>query len=215
MVRRIGGRWPAILVARKAGGKACGRAEMRDGLLQRRTVLRSLLLGGALAVSGGLTAGRAKRCNCATSCSGGPWPKHTTLGSRPRSVWTERRFSRGFEQKKGGGCRSPGRWVMKWILASTSPAISTRSDSRKNMTCPSVWPGAWITRKPATSSPSRKTRATGCGGPAHKRWFKVGVRQGERRLAEGSGSSKRAAERAAATVALQLPDLIAQMQDSP
>jgi len=46
------------------------------------------------------------------------------------------------------------------------------------------------------------------GGPAHKRWFKVGVRQGERRLAEGSGRSKRAAERAAASLALQLPDLI-------
>jgi N-acetylmuramoyl-L-alanine amidase len=30
---------------------------MRDGLLQRRTILRSLLLGGALTVSGGLTAG--------------------------------------------------------------------------------------------------------------------------------------------------------------
>src|SRR6188768_2428244 len=46
------------------------------------------------------------------------------------------------------------------------------------------------------------------GGPAHKRWFKVGVRQGERRLAEGSGLTKRAAERAAAAEALQLPDLI-------
>ena len=49
------------------------------------------------------------------------------------------------------------------------------------------------------------------GGPAHKRWFKVGVRQGGRRLAEGSGRSKRAAERAAATVALKLPDLIAEV----
>src|SRR6478609_3087093 len=53
------------------------------------------------------------------------------------------------------------------------------------------------------------------GGPAHKRWFKVGVRQGERRLAEGSGSSKRAAERAAAASALQLPDLIAEMSGAP
>ncbi|HEX3777677.1 MAG TPA: ribonuclease III [Polyangiaceae bacterium] len=42
------------------------------------------------------------------------------------------------------------------------------------------------------------------GGPAHERWFKVGVRQGERRLAEGSGRSKRAAERAAASEALKL-----------
>ena len=46
------------------------------------------------------------------------------------------------------------------------------------------------------------------GGPAHQRWFKVGVCQGERRLAEGSGRSKRAAERAAASMALQLPDLL-------
>jgi len=46
------------------------------------------------------------------------------------------------------------------------------------------------------------------GGPAHRRWFKVGVRQGERRLAEGSGRSKRAAERAAASEALQRPDLL-------
>ncbi len=53
------------------------------------------------------------------------------------------------------------------------------------------------------------------GGPAHKRWFKVGVRQGERRLAEGSGRSKRAAERAAASVALQLPDLIREIVESP
>ena len=49
------------------------------------------------------------------------------------------------------------------------------------------------------------------GGPAHQRWFKVGVRQGDRRLAEGSGRSKRAAERAAATEALQRPDLLAEI----
>jgi ribonuclease-3 len=48
------------------------------------------------------------------------------------------------------------------------------------------------------------------GGPAHQRWFKVGVQQGERRLAEGSGRSKRAAERAAASEALQRPDLLAE-----
>ena len=53
------------------------------------------------------------------------------------------------------------------------------------------------------------------GGPAHQRWFKVGVCQGERRLAEGSGRSKRAAERAAASVALQLPDLIAENVEPP
>jgi ribonuclease-3 len=46
------------------------------------------------------------------------------------------------------------------------------------------------------------------GGPAHQRWFKVGVRQGERRLAEGSGRSKRAAERSAASEALQRADLL-------
>lgn len=48
------------------------------------------------------------------------------------------------------------------------------------------------------------------GGPAHQRWFKVSVRQGERRLAEGSGRSKRAAERAAASEALLRPDLLAE-----
>ena len=53
------------------------------------------------------------------------------------------------------------------------------------------------------------------GGPAHKRWFKVGVRQGDRRLAEGSGRSKRAAERAAASLALQLPDLIEGISEPP
>src|SRR3954452_7337054 len=58
MVRQIGGRWPAILVARKADGKACGRAEMREGTLQRRTILRGLLLGGAVA-AGGLYSGQA------------------------------------------------------------------------------------------------------------------------------------------------------------
>jgi ribonuclease III len=46
------------------------------------------------------------------------------------------------------------------------------------------------------------------GGPAHQRWFRVGVRQGDRQLAEGSGRSKRAAERAAASEALQRPDLL-------
>jgi ribonuclease-3 len=46
------------------------------------------------------------------------------------------------------------------------------------------------------------------GGPAHQRWFKVSVRHGERRLAEGSGRSKRAAERAAAAAALARTDLI-------
>jgi len=50
------------------------------------------------------------------------------------------------------------------------------------------------------------------GGPAHQRWFKVGVRQGARRLAEGSGRSKRAAERAAASEALQRTDLLAKVE---
>lgn len=45
------------------------------------------------------------------------------------------------------------------------------------------------------------------GGPAHQRWFKVAVIQGERRLAEGSGRSKRAAERVAAAAALKSLDL--------
>ncbi|HEY1533106.1 MAG TPA: putative dsRNA-binding protein, partial [Polyangiaceae bacterium] len=49
------------------------------------------------------------------------------------------------------------------------------------------------------------------GGPAHQRWFKVGVQHGERRLAEGSGRSKRAAERAAASEALQRPDLLVEV----
>jgi ribonuclease-3 len=39
-------------------------------------------------------------------------------------------------------------------------------------------------------------------GPAHQRWFRVGVCQGERLLGEGTGRSKRAAERAAAVTAL-------------
>jgi ribonuclease-3 len=53
------------------------------------------------------------------------------------------------------------------------------------------------------------------GGPAHQRWFKVGVSQGQRRLAEGSGRSKRAAERAAATEALQRPDLLGETAETP
>ncbi len=53
------------------------------------------------------------------------------------------------------------------------------------------------------------------GGPAHQRWFKVGVSQGQRRLAEGSGRSKRAAERAAATEALQRPDLLGEVTEVP
>ncbi len=53
------------------------------------------------------------------------------------------------------------------------------------------------------------------GGPAHERWFKVGVRHGARRLAEGSGRSKRAAERAAASEALKLPDLLSSEESSP
>ncbi len=53
------------------------------------------------------------------------------------------------------------------------------------------------------------------GGPAHQRWFKVGVSQGQRRLAEGSGRSKRAAERAAATEALQRPDLLGEIAEAP
>ena len=51
------------------------------------------------------------------------------------------------------------------------------------------------------------------GGPPHQRWFKVGVYQGERKLAEGAGRSKRIAERAAASVALDL--LIAASTPSP
>jgi len=53
------------------------------------------------------------------------------------------------------------------------------------------------------------------GGPAHERWFKVGVKQGGRQLAEGSGRSKRAAERAAASVALERPDLLIREEDAP
>lgn len=40
------------------------------------------------------------------------------------------------------------------------------------------------------------------GGPAHERWFHVEVSVGDRVLGRGAGSSKRAAERAAASVAL-------------
>ncbi len=40
-------------------------------------------------------------------------------------------------------------------------------------------------------------------GPPHERWFKVAVSAGERRLAEGVGRSKRAAERDAAARALE------------
>jgi ribonuclease-3 len=43
------------------------------------------------------------------------------------------------------------------------------------------------------------------GGPAHERWFRVRVRVGEHVLGEGLGRSKRAAERAAAEVALAGP----------
>jgi ribonuclease-3 len=43
------------------------------------------------------------------------------------------------------------------------------------------------------------------GGPAHDRWFRVEVRHQGRLLGEGRGKSKRAAERAAATVALTAP----------
>lgn len=46
------------------------------------------------------------------------------------------------------------------------------------------------------------------GGPAHERWFKVSVRHGDRTLGEGFGRSKRAAERAAAVLALE-SDLLA------
>ncbi len=53
------------------------------------------------------------------------------------------------------------------------------------------------------------------GGPAHQRWFRVGVMQGTRLLAEGTGRSKRAAERAAASAALERPDLLAQAAEAP
>ncbi len=53
------------------------------------------------------------------------------------------------------------------------------------------------------------------GGPAHQRWFRVGVIQGARPLAEGTGRSKRAAERAAATAALERPDLLDEPLDVP
>ena len=53
------------------------------------------------------------------------------------------------------------------------------------------------------------------GGPPHQRWFKVAVCQRDRRLAEGSGRSKRAAERAAATEALQRTDLHAPVAAEP
>jgi ribonuclease-3 len=44
-----------------------------------------------------------------------------------------------------------------------------------------------------------------CGGPAHERWFRVQVRVGSELVGEGVGRSKRAAERAAAEVALNNP----------
>ena len=40
------------------------------------------------------------------------------------------------------------------------------------------------------------------GGPAHERWFICGVRVGQALIAQGRGKSKRQAERAAATMAL-------------
>lgn len=52
------------------------------------------------------------------------------------------------------------------------------------------------------------------GGPAHERWFRVSVRQGDRLLGEGLGRSKRAAERAAAAEALESSDLSAESAGS-
>ena len=49
------------------------------------------------------------------------------------------------------------------------------------------------------------------GGPAHERWFRVQVRVGSELVGEGIGRSKRAAERAAAEVALINP-LIAALE---
>ena len=47
------------------------------------------------------------------------------------------------------------------------------------------------------------------GGPAHERWFRVRVRVGSELLGEGVGRSTRAAERAAAEIALTSPQITA------
>jgi ribonuclease III len=47
------------------------------------------------------------------------------------------------------------------------------------------------------------------GGPAHERWFRVQVRVGSEFVGEGVGRSKRAAERAAAEIALANPQIVA------
>lgn len=47
-------------------------------------------------------------------------------------------------------------------------------------------------------------RVVDSGGPAHDRWFEVGVSVSSREIARGRGRSKRQAEQAAAALALQL-----------
>src|SRR5919197_2702264 len=105
--------------------------------------------------------------SAAGSRSGGPWPKHTTAGSSAASLRMDSRLRAESSLKASGGACRPGLPVSGWRLKNTSPAISVRSDSRQRAMCPRVCPGVASTSKPATSSPSRRRRATGWGGPLH------------------------------------------------
>ena len=50
------------------------------------------------------------------------------------------------------------------MLLSTSPRISTPSDSRHRLMWPAEWPGVSRTAKPPTSSPSRREPVDGVAG---------------------------------------------------
>src|SRR5215217_1613024 len=106
-----------------------------------------------------------KSTNLRVSRSGAPWPNRTSLGSSWASLRADRRFSTGSAVKNAFGSRRPGRPVTTSMLLSTSPRISTRSDSRQYAMCPGEWPGTSSTLKPATSSPSRRWRSTWRAGP--------------------------------------------------
>ena len=71
-----------------------------------------------------------------------PWPKHASAGSQrgqpARGLAVARRVGREdvAAARAGRGCRS-----CTFMLLSTSPRISTRSDSRQKATWPREWPG--------------------------------------------------------------------------
>ena len=108
-------------------------------------------------------AGRARR-----RVSGSAWPGQAAAGSSAASLRIDARACSVSWLKAPCGTRGVALQARLRVerVEAVADVSARRSDSRHRPIMPGAWPGRWITRKPATSSPSSSVPAIVTGPPS-------------------------------------------------